>query len=147
MAAPFGFSFGDFIAAIGVLRDVIGAFSDTKGARASYVEVVQELSSLRSALEGIQTLKCDSDQQDQYSAVIEAVERCQQCIGRFVERMSKFRDILSVPGHSKWSPSNFKRSVQKIEWSLCRKSDVEQFRKEVQIHKAAILSLQSTLLR
>jgi hypothetical protein len=147
MAAPFGFSVGDFIAGIGVLRDVIGAFSDTKGARTSYKEVVQELSSLQSSLEGIQALKCDPGQEDQYAAVTDAVERCQQCIKRFVERMSKFKDILSAPGASQWPSSNFKRSVQKIEWSLCRKSDVEQFRKEVQIHKAAILSLQASLLR
>jgi hypothetical protein len=147
MAAPFGFSFGDFIAGICLLKDVVAAFSDTKGARASYQELSRELSSLQSALEGIRDQTYDQSHPHHGVAITEALERCQRCIDEFVKRLSKSKSILASSGSSKWSRSSFERHIRKIEWAVCKQTDVHQFRKEIQIHKMAILSLQTTLLR
>ncbi len=147
MAVPFGFSVGDCIGGIKLLKDVVGAFNDTKGAQASYLELSQELASLQSALEGIRLMGNGLGQEKQYEAVLDVAKSCQQCVDRFVAGVSKFKDLLTVPESSRWSSSTFKRNIQKIEWSLCKKSDVDQFRKEVQTHTATILSLQSTFMR
>jgi hypothetical protein len=79
--------------------------------------------------------------------MLEAVKGCQKCIEAFLERISSFKNMLAEPRGSRWSSVTFKKSLQKVEWALCKKWDIEQFRKEVQIHKVAILSLQSTMLR
>jgi hypothetical protein len=147
MAAPFGFSFGDFIAGICLLKDAVGAFSDTKGARASYQALSLELDSLQSALEGIGDQAYDMAHPRQRLAIDEALERCQRCTNEFVKRISKSKSILTSSGGSKWSRSAFERHIRKIEWAMCRQADVDQFRKEIQIHKMAILTLQTTLLR
>src|SRR5277367_2061330 len=146
MAAPFGFSVGDCIAGIKLLKDVVGAFNETRGAQASYQELSQELASLQSALEGIRDMKYGPEQEKQYETIVDAAKGCQQCLDRFVTRVSKFKDLLTVPEASRWS-SALKRNIQNIEWALCRKSDVDQFRKEVQTYKATILSLQATFMR
>lgn len=147
MPIPFGVGVGDFIAGIGLLKEVLVAFSDTKGARASFREVAQELSSLQSALESIRDLEYETKQAYRYVPIIDAVNKCQQCLGRFLRQVSKFRDLLAVPGTHGWSISSLRTQLHKVEWSLCKKSDIEQFRKEIQVHQAAISSLQSALLR
>jgi hypothetical protein len=148
MPVPFGVGVGDFIAGINLLKEVLGAFSETKGARASYRQVVHELSSLQSALEGIRDFEYEANNQAfQYAPIIDAVNTCQQCVGRFLRQVTKFQDTLSVPGSPGWSLSSLKSQLRKVEWALCKKSDIEQFRKDIQIHQNAILSLQSTLLR
>jgi hypothetical protein len=147
MAAPFGFSVGDCIAGIKLLKDVVGAFNETRGAQASYQELSQELASLQSALGGIRDMKYGPEQEKQYETIVDAAKGCQQCLDHFVTRVSKFKDLLAVPEASRWSSSAFKRNIQKIEWSLCRTSDVDQFRKEVQTHKVTILSVQATFMR
>lgn len=147
MPIPFGVGIGDFIAGIGLLKEALGAFSDTKGARASFREVAQELSSLQSALENIRGVEYKTNQEYLYAPIIDAVNKCQHCVGRFLRQVSKFRDTLAVPGTPGWSISSLRNQLHKIEWALCKKSDIEQFRKEIQVHQAAILSLQSALLR
>jgi hypothetical protein len=145
--ATFGFSIGDFIAGIGLLKDVIGAFSDTRGARKSYKDVTRELSSLQIALKGIEKLVVDPDLQSQHAALMEALDGCAMCIEAFLLRISKFKRLVEDNDASKWSSNSFKKNVQKIEWALGKKWDVEKFRKEIQVHTAAVVSLQSTLLR
>ena len=39
MGVPFGFSVGDLIAGIGLIRTAISAFSDTRGAAQEYEQV------------------------------------------------------------------------------------------------------------
>ncbi len=50
MAVPFGFSAGDFIAALKVVKDVIDALHDSGGAGAEYRELIDELYLLETAL-------------------------------------------------------------------------------------------------
>ena len=50
MAVPFGFSAGDFIAAIELVGTVIDALNSTSGARAEYGELVSQLIGLQTTL-------------------------------------------------------------------------------------------------
>jgi hypothetical protein len=53
-------------------------------------------------------------------------------------------------GASKWSVEAFKKNVRAVEWAMCKKTEVTEFRQAVLFHTAArpaILSLQISLLR
>ena len=57
MAAGFGFSVGDLIAGIRVFKESIEAFSNTKGASADFITLVNEISTLQDGLEAIEELQ------------------------------------------------------------------------------------------
>jgi hypothetical protein len=55
MGMPFGFSVGDLIAGIGLVRSVISAFSDTRGAAQEYEQLVNTLDILSRSLDILNT--------------------------------------------------------------------------------------------
>jgi uncharacterized protein YbjQ (UPF0145 family) len=50
MAAAFGFSAGDFITGINLVKDIIKALNDSRGSSKEYLEVITELRGLEVAL-------------------------------------------------------------------------------------------------
>jgi hypothetical protein len=136
----FGWSVGDVIAGINVLIQVFEALDDAKGGKAAHSELARELSSFQNALDGIRKYALQSSME-------QAVGNCQQCIDTFVNRMKKFKNIDKDYGGSRWSPDKFMKNVRAVEWAMCKKSEVDDFRKAVLFHTAAILSLQISALR
>jgi hypothetical protein len=51
MPVPFGFSAGDFIAGIKLLKDAFKALSDTRGATENYSKLIETLDSLEKILD------------------------------------------------------------------------------------------------
>jgi hypothetical protein len=136
----FGWSVGDVIAGIDVLIRVFKALDDAKGGKAAYSELARELSSLQNALDGI-------GKYGLHSSMEQALGNCQQCIDTFVTRMKKFKNMDKDSGGSRWSPDKFMKNVRAVEWAMCKKLEVDGFRKAVLFHTAAILSLQISALR
>ena len=136
----FGWSAGDVIAGITVLIQVYQSLDNSRGGKASYSELIRELSSLQNALRGIEKLGAQVP-------LDEAVLNCQKCIDGFVERIKKFKGIEKDYDASRWSLDKFKKNVWAVEWAMCKKSEIDDFRKAVLFHTAAILSLQISALR
>lgn len=136
----FGWSVGDVIAGIEVLIEIFKALDDTRGGKATYSELARELSSLQNALDGIGTYRI-------YSSLDQAVRNCQECIDAFVERIKKFRGMNQDQGNWRWSLDTFKKNVRAVEWAMCKKGEVDEFRKAVLFHTGSILSLQISALR
>lgn len=136
----FGWSVGDIIAGIGVLIKVYKALDDSSGAKASYSQLNLELSALQNALLGIQRVGSQVQ-------LDEAVLNCHQCINTFVVRIAKFKGIDKENGGSRWSFDAFKKNVRAVEWAMCKKGEIDEFRKTVLSQTAAILSLQISILR
>jgi hypothetical protein len=130
MAVPFGFSVGDFIAAIGVLKDTIKALSNSQGASTDYQGLNSVLGSLQDGLKSIQNLMPNASQRDQFDAIDKAVKDSQRCIYGFLDQISKFKS-LEKSNANKWSLDTFKRNLRKIEWALCKKDDVVKFQTEL----------------
>ena len=137
MAVPFGFSVGEFVVGIGVIKDTIEAFSATKGATATYRDLSRGLENLQDSLQAICDLTLDSSQKAEFSRVEKAVFECQQCIHSFLQGMVKFRGFETQLSR-RWSSKGLKRSLRKVQWALFKKEDVDTFRKEVQQHSNAI---------
>ena len=56
MAAAFGFSVGDFVNGINLVKDVIKALKDSTGSSKEYLELIAELRTLESALLDVKAL-------------------------------------------------------------------------------------------
>lgn len=115
MAVPFGFSFGDFVAGIGLIKDLVGALRDSGGSGEQFRAVLSELETLRTALEAIQTLDVDDSLTSERFALHYAASLCQRTILDFREKISKYNTVLRVGG----SGSRFKDSYKKVQWALC----------------------------
>ncbi|KAF7916712.1 hypothetical protein BELL_0420g00010 [Botrytis elliptica] len=144
MAIPFGFSFGEVIHGVGILRNAFTAIDDSKKANPVFGDVAQVLSNLHKRLDGIERFLSDPSFGAQRGLMMQVISACQHCIERFVHQGCRLNGITTKG--SLWSHEEFSRIIEKIDWLACRKWDVSQFRKELSIHEDAVSSLLSTML-
>ena len=143
MPVGFGFSVGDFIAGINLLIDSVKSLDEAHGAKADYQELGRELSSLKNALDGIQTF-FPGQEVAQVAAVNTAVDGCRLCVDGFVQRNSKYESLNSAPSKM-WSLAAFKKGVLGIRWAVVKKNEVAKFRSDIHRHSDHILMLLATL--
>ena len=139
MAAPFGFSIGDFIAGINLIITSINAIKDASGATAEYQALSEELASLQGGLTAIDNLNLHQIAPKQNSAIDEAIKRLKHCVKTFVGRIAKYQPWLQVDKNG-WTAS-----LRKIQWALCRKHDLMRFRSQLERHSSSINMLLVTL--
>ena len=142
MAVGFGFSAGDLVAGLKVIKDSIEAVKDTKGASADYAALITEISSLQDGFEAIEDLQISSRGSPKQRLAIErAIDACRKCVDDFMTSISKYQPHLSTQATGVIS------SFRKIRWALCKKEDVALFRTKLERHTSSInmllLSLQA----
>ncbi|MCJ1382343.1 hypothetical protein MMC17_005456 [Xylographa soralifera] len=141
MSVGFGFSAGDFIAAIQLVASVIDALREVGGAGDRFHDLVRELSILQHALERVQALTYDESQHFGLVALYQAAAQCQLAISDFWKKVSKSQPHLKQGG----SDSKFKDGWMKVWWTVCKKKDVERFRVDLRAHTCSILVLLGAL--
>ena len=134
MLPPFGFSVGDFVAGIQLIRQLISALEDSAGSSAEYRGLIKELYSLERALLEVKHLDLNDSQHVQLVALRQAATQCQQTIDEFLLRIRKFQPSLRKGG----SKSSWRDGLRKVEWALYKKDDVERFRAQLNGHTASI---------
>ena len=133
MSTGFGFSIGDLLAGIRVVKDSIEAFSDTKGASADFAALVGEISTLQDGLEAIAELQAEHNfSPKQFAAIDRAISACQKSIDEFLISIAKYQPHLHAQA------SGWQSSYRKVKWALCKKEDVAHFRAQVARHASAI---------
>ena len=130
MASGFGFSAGDIIAGIKLVKDLITAIQDSKGSSKEYLELISELRGLESALFGVKKLPLRSEQYQQQAVLREAVIRCRACIDDFLTTVTKYHSHLRLDG----SQRPWRDAIRKIQWRLSKREDIEQFRSAIAFH-------------
>lgn len=141
MPIGFGFSAGDFIAALMLVKKVINALEDTRGAGPEYQELIRVLYSLEIALLEVKALNLDSSQHHQLVALQHVASQCQRTIDDFYKTIQKYQPHLRVEG----SNSKFRDGWRKIQWALCEKGDLLKFKAEVMGHTGSINMLLTTV--
>lgn len=137
MAVPFGFSAGDFIAAIGLVKDLVKALHDSKGSSREYRELIHELRSLETALLQVKALDLEVEQRAKRVVLRQAASQCQVSIDDFLKGLFKYQPHLRSGGSSR----NWKAAFRKIQWHLCKKDDLVKFRAEIGFHTQSIQML------
>lgn len=135
MAAPgFGFSAGDFISGISLVKKLIRSLNDTAGSRASYRQLISELLNLDEALGQIKDLQADPAQAVQTVGLKQIAARCQLSIETFLSKNSKFNESLGLqPSTSVW-----KSNLHKIQWALCKDGAIDDLRAEIAAHTTTL---------
>ena len=121
MVVPaFGFSAGDFIAAVGVLKKTARALRDSGGAASQYQHAVLKLRSLRSALIRLQSLEPASED----VSIVEEIRKCSKtCIialDKFLVTIEKLDRDLEYKGR-KW-----RKAHAQVKWAMRLEPELRQ---------------------
>lgn len=141
MVVPFGFSVGDIIAGIGVIKDSVQAFSDTRGATKDHKLLCDTLTRLCASLKAVRDLGIDPVHDvRQQEAIRQDVDQCQSCIDDFVCRIAKYKIIQPSTQPLSWE-SRVKVAAKKIQWALLKQDDLSKFKTDVQLQFDSITVL------
>lgn len=141
MSVGFGFSAGDFIAALELVATVIDALRDSGDASSEYRELIRQLYTLETALIRVKRLELDPSQNSGVIALQQAASQCQRTITDFWKKIEKYQPHLRAGG----SASRFKDGWMKIKWVLCRTEDVARFKADLVGHTESIQLLLTTV--
>ena len=117
-----GWSVGDLLAAIGVLKSIIKALDEGKGAKSDYQELIQEIYILERILIAIKELRLDdSPSFPEHGALKQAIDECRSCIDKFLKPLEKYQSLSS-------GPSTLKDQWRKAKWALGHEGEVGNFK-------------------
>jgi Fungal N-terminal domain of STAND proteins len=134
MSIGFGFSVGDFISGIQLVREVISSLQSSAGSALEYRTLIYELFALERALLEVKAIKFEDCEAAQLDALQCAATQCQSTIDRFRVKVRKYQPSLNAQG----SGSKVRDSFRKIQWALCEKVDLEVFKAEIRGHASSI---------
>lgn len=144
-APPFGFSVGDFIAGVSLVRKLIRALNDSAGARASYRQLTSELFDLDEALANARNLQLDPARSAQKVALEQVASQCQLTITTFLDQNAKFQSSLGGASGRPTSTSQWQASLHKIQWALCKDTAIQALRTKIRAHTTTLNLLFSTI--
>jgi hypothetical protein len=128
--AGFGFSTGDFINGINLVKNLIEALHESRGSSQEFVEVINDLYSLERALLEVKTMQFSAEESPQHAAVLQAVILCRSSIDKFIAGISKYQPHLRVGGSSEPCLD----ILRQVQWRLYKRDEVIRFRTEISLH-------------
>jgi hypothetical protein len=141
MSVGFGFSAGDFIAALDLVTTIVSALRESGGSSAEYQALVSQLYTLETALLRVKRLELDESQYAEVIALRQAAAQCQTTIDAFWKKIQKYQPSLREGG----SGSRVKDSWRKVKWAVCKKEDVLKFKTDLMGHTESIELLLTTV--
>jgi CRISPR/Cas system CMR-associated protein Cmr5 small subunit len=142
MASAFGFSTGDFIAGINLVKNLIKALNDSRGSSKEYLEVIRELQGLEVTLLLVKSQDENTiTQVNQRNALRVAVRNCEDCIDTFLSSLQKYHRHLCIGG----STNKWRDAVHKIQWHICKADDLNSFRLQIASHVQNLEMLLATI--
>jgi hypothetical protein len=136
MPVGFGFSIGDVISGLQLLRNSIEAVNNVNGSSADYASLIAELESLDTALQAALEVTSEQlpneEQQHQQKAISSAVKACQKCMDDFLIRIAQYQK------HLKRGSRGWGSCYMKIKWALCKQEDIAKLRAMLGSHTNSI---------
>lgn len=130
----FGFSVGDFLAAIELVHDLATALSDGHGSNLKFQGLVQELYSLERVMVEIKNLEVSPELESRLWMVQQAASHCQTAIGNFLQKSDVYMRCLRQGGSANW----WKDAFYKIKWAVYKADDVDELRACLRGHATAM---------
>jgi hypothetical protein len=141
--ATFGFSVGDFIACINLIREVAQALNDSKGSASEYQSLFQTLVSLNQILAASELIHLQWDTQaaspahkKHATAMINGIlferQKCKQLMEDFLKSSQPYTNAFV-----KERGGVVVRNWRKVTW-LCMKEEVNKLERELQRHLQAL---------
>ncbi|KAK5125378.1 hypothetical protein LTR85_000487 [Meristemomyces frigidus] len=144
MVAPsFGFSVGDFVAAVQLSITIVKALEDSSGAALQYQQAVIKLEALRSLLISLQALEPRGANDDMVRRIQLCAHACSVPVSTFVDEIRKFDQHL---GQQHRGPNKLVQRLasggRKVQWALA----VEKALATLEARIAPYLALTDILL-
>lgn len=98
MSVGFGFSIGDFLAALKLVGTVIDALSEASASGAACRELLHQLVTLETALLQVKRLDLENEQRTENIALCQAAAQCQRTIDEFWNKIQKYQPHLRDGG-------------------------------------------------
>jgi len=141
MPVAFGFSIGDFIAAIELVRTVIDTLRESSNSGTSFRALISELYALETALLHAKRLDTEIYSSVNISSLRQVASQCQDTINEFWKKAQKYQPHLQRSGTN----SKVKDAWYKIKWALCKEDDLANFRAQIRGHTSSLDILLSTI--
>ena len=138
MTPTFGFSAGDFVAAIQLITKVTKTLRDSGGAAQEYQAVSQELTALVNILEQLGSLNPTDSNAGYVNAVRDLTLSCKPHLETFLEKIAKFERSLNV----KATRGALVRTTRKAQWAIFLGAEIPPLRSLV---AAKVLGVQLLL--
>lgn len=134
----FGFSAGDFIAAISIVHKSITALKDAGGGTNEYQALLQELEHLQLVLDELANISsASSSSQNHYNAVIGMAYEVQIPLKAFADKMhASFGHMLDSGFGRRWISAK-----EKINWAISMQKEVQNIRAIVTMKLVSICVL------
>ncbi|KAF2652137.1 hypothetical protein K491DRAFT_719239 [Lophiostoma macrostomum CBS 122681] len=145
MSVGFGFSAGDFIAALGLISQIIHALDDIKGAGHEYRELISELQTLETALTRVKGLEVESEQHSQLVALRQAAGQCLATLDQFKTQCLKQYDKSLQKHDSRTAVVHLKDAFMKAKWGVSMQDKLTWFKANIAAHTASINMLLLTV--
>ena len=147
--ATFGFSVGDFLAALKLVGTIIDGLRARGHSSTRFRSLLSELYTLEDALIRVKRLDIvddddDGSQASERIALQQAAALCQRSMHDFYKKIEKYQPHLTMRGAG-GGKNWLKDGWMKIKWATCRTEDVELFRAELRGHRGSIEILLLTL--
>ncbi|APA05283.1 predicted protein [Sclerotinia sclerotiorum 1980 UF-70] len=141
MSIGFGFSVGNFIAAIDLVATVIDALRESGNSSSEFREIIRQLDALEDTPRRVKRLELDDRQRAEGIALQKAASCCQVTIDDFWKKMQKYQPHLQSGG----SGSRLKVGWMEIVWVTCKSDDVMKFKADLAGHTSSIQLLITTI--
>lgn len=122
---PFGFSIGDFVAAIGLTKKISKALRETGGASTECHLVLQDLHSLQQILEVLQHLRPLRGDLSHVNAIRGMALTCLMPLKEFSEKIDRSYESAFIAGSQS---GLFKNGRKRVKWALFAADEVARFR-------------------
>lgn len=142
MVVPFGFGIFDFVDGTMLIRDVIIALKESRGAAKEFRDLITELRSFETALLHVQGYVKSrvGDEQEQGQEADADIRRiisdCRAKIDDVLNQIDEYQKRLG-PAHKIYS-SRARDSIAKIRFHLFRKNDIANWQRSLYAHTMSI---------
>lgn len=141
MSITFG-SVGDIIAVCLLVKDCVGALSETNGSAAEYQAVIRELYVLEKALLEVGILsKTHATTQELnalFASLTTTIDQCRKSLASFKAKTQRYDDYLGTGSTKSSVQKVFAGSAKKILWQVRMKDDISRFRAEIVAYSMSI---------
>ena len=138
MAAPFGFSVGDFFATIGLVINTVNSLKDSEGASIDYQQVVLQLNGLKNTLIRLERLQPNAHNADHVNAIRCMALGCKLPLQSFLDSVEKYEKSLAAGALRRHGRSD----IRKVQWGIFMEKEVTKMRG---ILNAQVLSIELLL--
>lgn len=132
MAVPFGFSVGDFISTLNLVRNIVTALQDSRGAVVEFRGITATLTGLEQSLQQLRGLGVGDSEIN--SSLRDANGQFQETIDNFVDKVLSYETSLRPGG----SGHRFKDAFKKVQWTLTQQGHLEAFQGQILRHGTSI---------